>query len=144
VISAVLDANTFVSATIIPVGIPGQVLAHARARHFTLITSNAIATEALRVLTYPRIQRKYQITQADIDRLRRFLHRRAVFTPLTRQVHGVATHPEDDPILATALSAQADYLVTGDAQLLKLQTFEGTTILSPRDFLTRLAEPSGS
>ncbi len=62
----------------------------------------------------------------------------ATIVPLTVAVHGVATHPEDDLVLATALSAQADYLVTGDTQLQRLGAYQGVTILSPRAFLARL------
>lgn len=47
----------------------------------------------------------------------------------------MATHPEDDLVLATAVSAQADYLITGDAMLRKLRTYEGVSIVSPREFL---------
>jgi predicted nucleic acid-binding protein len=50
-------------------------------------------------------------------------------------VTGVATHPEDDLVLAAAVSAGADYLVTGDRKLQALDTFEGVRILSPRQFL---------
>ena len=53
---------------------------------------------------------------------------------ITVEVSGVATHPEDDLVLAAAVSAGADYLVTGDKQLLKLGRYQGATILSPRDF----------
>ncbi|MGI8551626.1 MAG: hypothetical protein ACR2PL_12705, partial [Dehalococcoidia bacterium] len=63
------------------------------------------------------------------------LQRQAIFTPLTIEVHGVATHPEDDVILATAVSAQVDYLVSGDAGLLEVRTYQGIQILSPRAFL---------
>jgi len=50
----------------------------------------------------------------------------------------MATHPEDDLILATAASARADYLVTGDRQLLALGTFEEIAIVTPRAFLDLL------
>lgn len=53
-------------------------------------------------------------------------------------VTSVATHPEDDLVLATAVSAQVDYLVTGDRQLQRLDTFQDVRILSPRQFLTIL------
>jgi predicted nucleic acid-binding protein len=45
----------------------------------------------------------------------------------------------DDLILATALSAQADYLVTGDSQLQGLGAYRGVAIISPREFLSRLS-----
>ena len=41
--------------------------------------------------------------------------------------------PEDDNILACAL-AEADYLVTGDADLPALHEFKGTSIVTPKDF----------
>lgn len=44
-------------------------------------------------------------------------------------------------MLATALSGQAAYLVTGDAQLQRLEAYEGITILSPREFLDVLTNP---
>lgn len=59
----------------------------------------------------------------------------ATQTPITASVSGVATHPEDDLILAAAISGCADYLVTGDARLQALGTFQGVQIMSPRVFL---------
>jgi predicted nucleic acid-binding protein len=47
----------------------------------------------------------------------------------------VATHPEDDLVLATAISAKAEYLVSGDTKLQRLGTYEGVKIVSPREFL---------
>ena len=56
---------------------------------------------------------------------------------------GVATHPEDDLILSTAIVSKADYLVTSDRQLLALGEYEGVRIITPRDFLTVLNEREG-
>ena len=67
----------------------------------------------------------------------------AEVTPITVRVAGVATHPEDDLVLATAVSAGADYLVTGDRQLQKLGRHGSVTILSPRGFLALLHEQGG-
>jgi predicted nucleic acid-binding protein len=47
---------------------------------------------------------------------------------------------EDDAILATALSGKADFLVTGDRQLLRLGTYRGVRIVTARDFLTILRQ----
>jgi len=48
--------------------------------------------------------------------------------------HGVCRDPDDDTILACALEARADYLVTGDIDLLELKIFKGIRIVTPRDF----------
>lgn len=63
----------------------------------------------------------------------------ATVTPVIVEVRGVATHPEDDVVLATAVSNKADYLVTGDTKLLRLGTYKGVRIVSPREFLGNLA-----
>ena len=66
------------------------------------------------------------------------LREEATVTPITTTVSGVATHPEDDFILATASSGKAGYVVTGDKQLQKLGSYQSVTILSPADFLATL------
>jgi uncharacterized protein len=142
VTSAVLDTNTIVSATIVPIGISGQILDAARAGQFDLITSAPIVAEAVRNLAHPRIRGKYYLTEADIARVATYLQHHTGFTSITRDVRGVATHPEDDLILATAVSGNADYLVTGDSKLQALRNYAGVQIVSPRTFLEILrAEP---
>jgi putative PIN family toxin of toxin-antitoxin system len=143
VIRAVLDTNIIVSGMIVPQGVPFRLIEAARSQHFALVTSTVLVTEVLRTLARDRIRRKYHIGQDDLIRLRELLERETVMTILTDQVSGVATHPEDDLILATAISGRADYLVTGDRQLQRLGSYCNVSIVSPRDFLTILrAEPS--
>jgi putative PIN family toxin of toxin-antitoxin system len=47
----------------------------------------------------------------------------------------VCRDPKDNYLLALAKDSRADYLVTGDLDLLILQEFEGTRILTYQDFL---------
>lgn len=42
--------------------------------------------------------------------------------------------PDDDYILAAAVNAGCDYLVTGDKDLLTLKKLEGMSIVTPREF----------
>lgn len=51
------------------------------------------------------------------------------------KVSGLASHPADDLVLDTAVSAGATYVVTGDGPLLRLGVVQGVTIVSPRHFL---------
>lgn len=44
----------------------------------------------------------------------------------------------DDIVLATAIAAGADVVVTGDEDLLVLRSYEGVPIVAPRTFLERL------
>ena len=64
----------------------------------------------------------------------------AQYVEIHTQIVGVATHPEDDPILDTALSARADYLVTGDHRLRdRVPSFRGIPLVSPAEFLDVLS-----
>lgn len=45
---------------------------------------------------------------------------------------------DDWPVLGTAVAGRADCLVTGDKQLLDLESYQGIPILSPRQFYERL------
>lgn len=47
----------------------------------------------------------------------------------------ICRDPKDDMLLELAVGAMADYLVTGDNDLLVLDPFRGTRIVTPRQFL---------
>ena len=83
--------------------------------------------------------RRY-LTEKQSSRFLKLLQRRASVSPITVSVHEVATHQEDDLILATAVSAKADYLVTGDSKLLQVGRYRGVAILSPRRFVETLKQ----
>ena len=102
-------------------------------RKFELVISSHIRREIATTLHSPYFVARISVETreaflADLDTL-------AVRVTLIRTVSQVATHVEDDFILATALNANADYLVTGDKALLELGTFEGTRIVSAADFV---------
>jgi putative PIN family toxin of toxin-antitoxin system len=139
VITAVLDSNVLVSGIVgflNPASTPGQLLQAWLTGQFDLALSEALLHEVERALTKRYFRAR--ITPAERTEALRQLRRLALITPLTVAVHGATTHPEDALVLATTLSAQADYLVTGDTQLQRLGAYQGVTILSPRAFLARL------
>lgn len=137
-IAAVLDTNTLASGTITATTTPGQILDAWRLGQFELVTSEPIIAELDRTLRKPYFQN--YINADDIAALTDLLHNEAIVTPITVKIQGVATHPEDDLILATAVSSKTDYLVTGDGLLLRKvgPSFKGVTLLTPSDFLKKL------
>lgn len=62
----------------------------------------------------------------------------AVIEEPAENVLGIATHWQDDLVLATALSGDADYLVTGDKELLAVQHPFAFGIIHPSEFLAIL------
>jgi uncharacterized protein len=95
--------------------------------------------ELRRTLATPYLSRF--LTEEEREQAVILLETEAILTPLTAQVSGVATHPEDDLILATAVSAQVDYLVTGDRRLReRVPSYQGVRLVSPREFLEILEQ----
>ncbi len=104
---------------------------------FELIISEPILTELECTFQKSYFSQRLAPAQSVVNLA--LLRREATLMPITAQAQGVATHPEDDLVLATAESAQADYLVTGDKKLQRLGTYHQITILSPREFLALLS-----
>ena len=106
---------------------------------FRLIISEHILTNLQRALAKTYFRRR--LTAAETNAFLALLRQEAILVPITESVQGVAPDAEDDLVLATAMSGRADYLVTGDAAFLDLQTYRGVRIVSPRAFLGILASP---
>ena len=143
-IRAVLDTNVLASATAnfsVQNSIPAALLHAAVIRRFQLVTSRVILDELHRTLQKPYFRQR--LAAQDLQEFERIITRWAIIVPITVHVSGVATHAEDDPILATALSAQVDYLVTGDQRLRKhVPSISGIPLVSPTKFLDTLSRQS--
>jgi uncharacterized protein len=136
-IRAVLDTNVLASGALGFTGgvTPPALLLHQwRAGRFRLIISDYIEKELRTTLAQPYFKRR--IRSEDRELFLILFSKFVQHVEIRRRVTGVATHPEDDPILATALSAGADYLVTGDLRLKRrVLTFQGTPLVLAAEFL---------
>ena len=65
----VLDTNILVSAFLVKNGIPARII--ERVEQFELLGSNETLAELERVLHYPRLQRKYSLSEVIITVLSR-------------------------------------------------------------------------
>jgi putative PIN family toxin of toxin-antitoxin system len=132
----VLDTNILASGAISPAGTVSRILDEWRSGTFRVIVSSPMLAELERTLQKPYFRR--YLTKTQSYSFLKLLQRQVSVSPITVSVHEVATHPEDDVILATAVSDKADYLVTGDTKLQGVRTYNGVTILSPKQFLAIL------
>ncbi len=57
----------------------------------------------------------------------------------TPGISGIATHWQDDIVIATAIAGNARYLVTGDKELLEIGRYQSVEIVTPAEFLELLA-----
>lgn len=133
----VLDTNVLVSGAagfLNPRSKPRKILQSWKANEFQLIISNPILLEVASTLQKPYFDHKLSTEQ--ITSFLNLLKKEGNLIRITTSVSGVATHPEDDLILATAMSGKADYLVTGDKPLRKaVPLYKGVKLVTPDEFL---------
>jgi uncharacterized protein len=140
---AVLDSSVLVSAFFSPQGTPASLLAHARRGAFSLACSVEILDEVTGVLMRPKHRARYRYTLEEVVRYRALLTSLSVLVSDLPSLAAVPLDPKDDMIIATAVAARADHLVTGDRRhLIVLGHYEGIRILGPRAFLEALGEES--
>lgn len=137
-IRAVLDTNVLASGTVRanPASAPVQLIDRWLLGDYELALSEHILDELTH--TFSRSYFVQRVGAAGAADMLALLRTRAMRVRELPRVEGVATHPEDDLILAAAVGARANYLVTGDAQLQRLGGYAGVAIVGPGAFLALL------
>jgi len=132
----VLDTVIFVRSLINPHSNCGRIV-FAHTDRYRLFVSEMVVQEVIEVLNRPELQRKFRrIPGLDARRVIDLLGEAELVE--VGQPSPISRDPSDDKFLATAAAAEAEYLVTEDADLLIIQQFEGTTILNAAAFLEEL------
>ncbi len=129
----VVDTNILISALLSGTSLPAHLIVLWRECRFDLLTSASQIDELMRVTRYPKIRAR--LAPALAGRLINEIRDLAIL--LTELLVVTASpDPHDNYLLAIAASGSADFLVTGDKRdLLALRLFEGTKIITVRDFL---------
>ena len=89
------------------------------------------------------LRRKFAVDPS-VDAFQRNLHDQVRLVDPAPLPSPVCHDPDDDRVLATAISGRAELVVTGDQDLLVLQQYEGVRVVSPRQFLEWLDAGVGS
>jgi putative PIN family toxin of toxin-antitoxin system len=138
----VLDTNVAVSAAVSPKGPPAEIVRAWRAHSLTWVTSAPLLDELERTLLSPRVRRHLAWGEDEIAEFLAAVRQAAEVTSPTRQIDVIRDDPADNRVLEAAVSAQADYVVSGDHHLLALKTHEGAQIVTPARFVAILAATS--
>jgi putative PIN family toxin of toxin-antitoxin system len=134
---AVLDTNVVVSATLIRGGKEDRILRAWQREAFELVLSPQILDEMGRALFYEKLRRARWMTEEEVAVLVRSVARDSVLVSGRVRVE-VSRDPDDDKFLEAAIEGRAQYVVTGDKDLLGLKTYRGVRIVTPAAFLTIL------
>ena len=134
----VLDTNLLVSG-VIAAGLPRRLVDGARAGEFELCTSEVLLAELLDVLSRgkfaARLAQAGLTPQGIVDDLRRLA---VIVSPANTQ-RVVPTDPDDDHVIAAAVTGQADLIASGDKRdLLPLGSYAGIPIITAREAVERL------
>jgi len=140
VIRAVLDTNQYVSMAIKARGTADRLLAAWRDERFVLLLSPPILEEIIRVLRSPRLRRLIRLTALEINGLIESLLLDAELTPGRLAVQVITRDPSDNMFLACAVEGRADYIVSGDRDLLTLESYQDIPIVTAAEFLRVLAQ----
>jgi putative PIN family toxin of toxin-antitoxin system len=138
-IRAVLDTNVLVSGLVSQEDPPCQILDAWLEGRYTLVLSLCLVDELAHVLTYPRVAERVRLTHEELEAVLAALLSRAELTPGRLQLPGVTCDPKDDHVVACAVEGQADYIVSGDQDLLVLGEYEGVQVVTPRRFVEMLS-----
>src|SRR5436305_1685539 len=126
----VVDTNIFVSAALKEASWPAQTLRWI-GRYGGLLKSTLTEQEICAVLERPRFAGK--IEPGFLEQVRRILAAAELIT-ITERVR-LCRDPADDKFLELAVNGWADVIVSGDDDLLALDTFRDIPIITPAAFV---------
>ena len=123
----VLDTNVLIAAYATR-GQCHEIMEHCLRRH-TVISSEVLLTELAEKLT-----KKLRFSQGVAQELLTLLQLRLVIVDPMPLQPPACRDPDDDWVLATAITGECECIVTGDKDLLVLNPFRGVTIVPPGSF----------
>ena len=127
----VLDTNVLISALLFRGGL-SKIVGLWQQGKITPLISKETFNELMTVLEYP----KFALTQEEIDLI--IKHEILPYfeiVEVVKDVKGVCRDPEDDKFISCAISASADYIVSGDKDLIDLRQHKSIKIVKVFDFL---------
>ena len=132
---AVFDTNVLIAAFMTE-GLCSGILIRARKQAFNLVLCDDIIREFEGIL-----MKKFKLTSIDISEISTIVSEAASeILHKLGPIPNICRDPNDDMIIACAIDAAADYIVTGDEDLLILKRYKDIVIINPRNFESLFAD----
>lgn len=125
----VVDTNVLVSAFLWQ-GTPGRLIERAGDKEIRLFTSRALLDELNAVLHRKKLARAVAATGLTAAAIMKNLRKLAMVVTTRQLTAQISRDADDDAVLACALAARADLIVSGDDDLLVLGSFRATPIVT--------------
>ena len=134
----VVDSNVLVSAFLWQ-GTPGRVIALAGEREVDLFTSRILLDELVATLAKNKLARHVAATGLSVDQMLASYRSIAKLVTARRLDARVSRDADDDAVLACAVAARADLVVSGDNDLLSIKSFRRIPIVTPAQAVKRFS-----
>lgn len=128
-VKVVLDTNVWISALNFG-GNPAKILKLAVQKQIRLYSSQTLFAELLGVL-----RKKFGYSEERIEEVKALFKRRVKFREPQTTLNVIKTDLADNRVLECGLEARADFIVSGDKDILSLGNFKGIKIVNPAAFL---------
>ncbi|MGE0645842.1 MAG: putative toxin-antitoxin system toxin component, PIN family [Nitrospira sp.] len=126
-----LDTNTLISGVLLKDTVPGQAVRKVITDD-QLLMSEVSLYELADVLSRKKFDR--YISLQDREEFVRLVFRVAEIVPIVTAVHECRDET-DNRILEVAINGEAEWIVSGDQDLLILNPFRGIAIIKPGDYM---------
>lgn len=132
-IRVVVDTNIIISS-IFWRGRPYEVVRRGLLKRYQLVTSTVILDEVA-----GKLRNKFRFPEEGIQQLVDILLTHShLIEPVSKFY--VVRDKNDNKIIECAFDGKADYIVTGDPDLLSLKEFRGMKIITAREFLDEISK----
>jgi len=137
----VADTNTLVSGSLWS-GPPARLLDAVKAGKLALVQSPLLWVEFVEVLSRPKLVRRLRLLGVTPTMLADGMRQYVTWVADSRiPLPPELRDPKDLIVLAAAVAARVDAIVTGDDDLLSLKSFEGIPIITAQAALEKLGTP---
>ncbi len=130
-VKAVLDTNVLISAIGFG-GKPREVFLLLFEENITFVTSLILLAELHEV-----INKKFPRFVSQLSGVRQIIEKKFYIVQPLKSLH-ILEDEDDNRVLEAAVEAHADYIVTGDSDLLRLKTFRKIVIVAPDQFVKEI------
>ena len=109
---------------------------HLAQEDFVLLTALPLLVELERVLGYPKLQRYY--TQDEKQRFLALVSALSKVVDVPEAIPAISRDPDDDWVIACGVVGKANFIVSGDNDLVELVNVGEMRIVTPAQFLNIL------
>lgn len=136
----VADTNTVISGLLWEGGPPRQLIDIALAGRIELYTSAFLLDELAEVLGRAKFSHKLSASSLSAEQLVWRYARLAKRVRPVAVVQVIRGDPDDDHVLACALAAEAEMIISGDRHLRALGDYRGIRIVNPAAAITLIEQ----